>query len=196
MWRIANLAIMAGGLAVAGCTMNNAPGAGFSPARRPSLPIEAIAMRTSSFWHSATTGSPFHSEWRIEQSGEGTFRSIEASRDATNTFHQNDVTRRFSVGRRGFRRIEALLRAAEPFAGGRVPCDSIPFTDSTIGTVSWTVGGTTSGAKFNQGCQAKAAIRIFRRFDRAEALVTKWGSGGRIVRSEVLRSRPDPAPVE
>jgi hypothetical protein len=143
-------------------------------------------MRSSSFWHSATTGAPFVSEWKIYRNGEGSFRSVEAGRDERNMFHQNVVTRRLSVGRSGFRRIEGLLLPAQRYAAGGLPCGGVPYTDSTLGTVSWTRGGTIRRLKFDQGCPGKIATKIFRRLDKAEALVAKWGAKGAIVQIEAL----------
>ena len=156
--------------------------------------VERIEMRTTSFWHSATTGSPFVSEWRIDRTGEVHFRSIEVTRDRRNVLRQNDVTRRYSAGQSGFQRIEALFRPVERFAaGGKVPCSEVPYTDSAVGSVSWIRGSVTNRIAFDQGCPTAFAKRVFRRLQRGEALIGAWASKGRIVRSAAMADPPDPA---
>ncbi len=168
----------------AGCAPVPPAGAGQSP-------LASIEMDTRSFWYAlSAAGTDFVSSWQISADGTGRFRTVEWKR-VGNIFKRSDVVRAIAVGRSGFRRIEALLRPAERHAGaGALPCDEVPYTDSSRGTISWARGGVTRRITYDQGCPSKDARRIFKRMSEAEKLMAAWAANGPIISSDPLPDLP------
>jgi hypothetical protein len=135
----------------------------------------AIAMQTNSW-------GKLVSEWRIDRSGAGTYS---ATRDVPGGgFRDYDViVRRFAAGSDGFRRIEALLGAAER----GYECEH-RISDGPYGSIEWSWDAAPPHRlNFNYGCQSVDAARAYGAMAEAGQLVESWAAAGDLLETRQVR---------
>ena len=115
------------------------------------------------------------SHWSIDAQGNGRL-----TRPEPGVFEaKRMVTRRFSAGTAGFRKIRVLIGGAERRAGHTLPCIN-RITDAPYGTVRWTPAhGRATQLRFDTGCRDRIAAEVTVQLAKAEAQIAAWAAADR-----------------
>jgi hypothetical protein len=141
--------------------------------KQPAPVLRRIEMESRTWGHLAAS-------WSIDAQGNGRWTIPEP-----NPFNATQiVTRSFTAGTAGFRRIRVLIGPAEYRAGTRMTCHN-PITDAVSGSVRWVQpSGRTATLSFYTGCNERSTRNVLDRLAEAQALIAEWAKAGTVVETK------------